>query len=107
MVLASGLVLWLSHSPETFGIGRGVWRHTHIHLSLVMGAAAILHSVLNWSVFWSYLWPAKSGRTGTKWEAILALILVALIVGTSVYGRSQMKRQHGPPDAHRVERQKQ
>ena len=30
VVVFTGLVLWLSHSPQTFGIGKGAWKHAHI-----------------------------------------------------------------------------
>jgi hypothetical protein len=49
---ATGLVLWLAHAPQTLGIGKGVWKQTHIYVSLSMLAAGVLHLCLNWSVYW-------------------------------------------------------
>jgi hypothetical protein len=83
IAFATGLVLWLSHSPQILGIEKGVWKHTHIWASLLMAAAAILHFVLNWSVYWSYLWRKAAGRPNLTWELALALAIIVAIVGTA------------------------
>jgi hypothetical protein len=85
VVFFTGLVLWLAHSPQTFGIGKNVWKHTHIWASLLMSAAAILHFVLNWSVYWGYLWQKTAARLNQKWELALALGIVVAIVGTAAF----------------------
>jgi hypothetical protein len=90
LVLVTGLVLWLSHSPQTFGIEKGVWKHTHIWASLLMSAAAILHFVLNWSVYVGYLWQRATSRVNRKWELALALAITIAVVATSAV--------HGPGD---------
>jgi hypothetical protein len=94
VVLATGLVLWLAHSPQTFGIGKAVWKHTHIWMSLLMSAAAILHFLLNWSVYWSYLWRKASAGLNQKLELALALGIVAVTLGTAAFHPSDdmMKR---------------
>lgn len=94
VVLATGLVLWLAHSPQTFGIAKGVWKHTHIWMSLLMSVAAILHFILNWSVYWSYLWERATARMNRKLEFALALGITALILGTAAIHPSDdmMKR---------------
>jgi hypothetical protein len=83
VVFATGLVLWLAHSPQTFGIGKDVWKHVHIWTSLLMSVTAILHLVLNWSVYWSYLWQRAAARLNQKWELALALGITVAIVGTA------------------------
>jgi len=91
VVLVSGLVLWLSHSAETFGIDKGTWKHSHIFASLLMAAAAILHLVLNWPVYWSYLRRRAAGGLNLRRELVLALAIVVAVVGTSAF--------HGQGDA--------
>jgi hypothetical protein len=85
VVLATGLVLWLAHSPQTFGVGKAAWKHTHIWMSLLMAAAAILHFVLNWSVYWGYLWRKATARPNLKLEFALALAITVAIVGTAAF----------------------
>jgi hypothetical protein len=87
LALATGLVLWLSHSQQTFGIGKGVWKHVHICTSLMMSAAAILHFVLNWSVYWSYIRKKGVAWPNLKWELALALGITLAIVGTAALDR--------------------
>ena len=93
VVLATGLVLWLAHSPQTFGIGKEIWKHTHIFASLLMAAAAILHFILNWSVYWSYLWQKASGRLNQKREFALALAITVAIVATAAFHPSDDRMQ--------------
>lgn len=83
IVVITGLVLWLSHSPQTFGIGKGVWKHTHIFMSLIMLISGVLHLWLNWSCYWHYLWNSATRRLNQKRELIAALAIVALVLGTA------------------------
>jgi hypothetical protein len=89
VVLVTGLVLWLAHSPQTFGIEKGVWKHLHIFTSLLMAAAAVLHFALNWPVYWGYLWKRSVGGLYQKWELALALGITVLIVATAAYHPSE------------------
>jgi len=88
----SGLVLWLAPPPQAggwliLGIGKGVWKNAHIYVSLLMLTAGVCHFVLNWSVFWSYVWDRAVKRMNQKWELALALaILVAVAVASSLGG---------------------
>jgi hypothetical protein len=93
VVLATGLVLWLAHSPQTFGIGKEVWKHTHIWTSLLMAVAAVLHFVLNWSVYWSYLWRKAAARLNLKWELALALAVTVAIVATAALHPDDMAQR--------------
>jgi hypothetical protein len=88
LVLVTGLVLWLSHSPQTFGIGKGAWKHTHIWASLLMSAAAILHFLLNWSIYVGHIWQRATARLNRKWELAAALAITLAIVATATV--------HGP-----------
>jgi hypothetical protein len=94
IALVTGLVLWLAHSPQTFGIEKGIWKHTHIWASLVMSAAAILHFVLNWSIYRGYLRQRATAGLNRRWELALALGITLLIVGTAAIHPSDdsMKR---------------
>jgi hypothetical protein len=95
IVVVTGLVLWLSHSPQTFGIGKGVWKHTHIFLSLLMLIAGAIHFWLNWPVFCSYLWQKATGRLNQKRELALAVAIVALITIPGLF-------HDGPGDLQRL-----
>jgi hypothetical protein len=96
VVLVTGLVLWLAHSPQTFGIGKGAWKHTHIFVSLLMAAATILHFVLNWSVYRSYLLQRATGRLNQKWELALAVVIVGLVISTaSLDGHGDLTQRLG------------
>jgi hypothetical protein len=79
VVVTTGLVLWLAHSPQTFGIGKGVWKHTHIFTSLLMLVAGLIHLWLNWSILWSYLWEKASRRLSKPRELALAIAIMALV----------------------------
>jgi hypothetical protein len=96
LVVLTGLVLWLSHAPETFGLGKGVWKHGHIFLSLLMLLAGILHFWLNWSVYWRYFRSTSAGRAWRVQELALALAITALVVCmASLGGQGDMGRLFG------------
>jgi hypothetical protein len=80
VVVATGLVLWLAHSPETFGIGKGVWKHTHIFVSLLMVVAGVTHLCLNWSSLWGYFWSKTAHRMNRKWELAAAVVAMVLVI---------------------------
>ncbi len=84
VVVVTGLVLWLSHSPQTFGIGKGAWKHIHIFTSLLLLIAGVVHLWLNWKVYWNYLWDRTKQRLNQKWELALALAIIALTVGSGL-----------------------
>jgi hypothetical protein len=86
IAVATGLVLWLAHAPQTLGIGKGVWKHTHIYVSLLMLTAAVIHLWLNWPVYWGYLWQRTAGRLNQKWELASALGVTAVIVCAALLG---------------------
>lgn len=85
LVTISGFVLWLSHSPQTFGISKGVWKHDHIFLSLLFLVSCLFHLWFNWAVYWSYIWKPSRPRFQRKVEWALALALVALIASTGFF----------------------
>jgi hypothetical protein len=90
-VAVTGLVLWLSDSRTPLGISKGVWKHTHIDVSLLLIAAGVLHLVLNGQKYCGY-WRRRSadGRSQLK-ELVLALAVTALLVAGGAVGN------HGPP----------
>ena len=96
VVVATGLVLWLSHSPQTFGIGKGVWKHTHIFTSLLMLIAGLIHLWLNWKVLWSYLWNKTAGGLNQTRELALAVIVMAVVLVPGFFGG------HGMPPMDKI-----
>ena len=89
----TGVVLWVAHSPEILGLGKGAWKHTHIFVSLLMVVAAGIHLSLNWSVFCSYLWEQAAKRLNRKWELVAAVIFVGALTGMAmVTGPDDTKR---------------
>jgi hypothetical protein len=91
VVVVSGLVLWLSHSPQTFGIGKGVWKHAHIYVALLMTVAGVLHLAMNWTIYWSYLWEKAFRRMNHKPEIALSLLIVVAVAAMAAIGN------HGGP----------
>lgn len=86
VVVFTGLVLWLSHAPETFGIGKGVWKQCHIFTSFLMLLTGLLHFWLNWPVYWGYLWQRSTASLNQKREMVLALVVTAIVVGVASLG---------------------
>jgi hypothetical protein len=94
LVVATGLVLWLSHSPQTLGIGQGVWKHTHIWASLLMTVAAVFHLALNWSVYRIYWWEKAAARLNQKREIAMAMgIMVAIVAVAMLSPADNMMRR--------------
>jgi hypothetical protein len=91
IVVVTGLVLWLSHSPQTFGLGKGAWKHTHIFTSLLLLVAGVLHLILNWRAYCNYWWQRTAWRFQQKRELALALGITLLIVVPGLF------LQHGGP----------
>jgi hypothetical protein len=83
VVVATGLVLWLAHTPQTLGIGKGVWKHIHIVVSLLLLIAGAVHLWLNWSIYWSYLWDRTTRRSNQKRELGLAVAIMVALAGTA------------------------
>lgn len=96
VVAATGLVLWLAHSPQTFGISKGVWKHTHIFTSLLMLVAGLIHLWLNWKVLWCYLWNKTAGRLNQTRELALAVIVMAVVLVPGFFGG------HGMPPMDKI-----
>lgn len=93
IALVSGLVLWLVHPTQSpggggliLGLGKGVWKQSHIYVSLLMAVAATVHLAMNWSVYWSYLWQKAAKRMNQKWELTLALAITAVVIGVAAVG---------------------
>lgn len=82
----TGIVLWLVHSPQFCGLGKGGWKHIHIFTSLLMLTAAALHLWLNWSVYWSYIWERTTQRFNQKRELAMAVAITLAVVLTGFLG---------------------
>ncbi len=95
VVVATGLVLWLSHAQQTFGVGKGTWKHTHVVASLLMLTAGAIHWYLNFSVFCSYFCSKVSGRLNQWREMALAFAIVAVLIAPGFFlhgGPGDMQR---------------
>ncbi len=97
----SGLLLWLAPPPASpvggwliLGVSKGVWKSAHIYVGLAMIAATVVHLVLNWSLYWGYLWNQAAKRLNRIGEAMLAVVvIVGVAVVASVAGPGG---RHGP-----------
>jgi hypothetical protein len=86
VVVATGLVLWLAHSPQTFGIGKGVWKHSHIFVSLLMLIAGVTHLCLNWSVLMNYLRNNVTRQFTRFRELAVAVALTGAVIAVAALG---------------------
>ncbi|MBN2578609.1 MAG: DUF4405 domain-containing protein [Pirellulales bacterium] len=92
LIVISGLILWLATPPRDlsgpwliFGMTRGAWKHLHIWIGLTMLVVGVIHLILNWSIYWCYLWNRTNRRPNMIWELLLALLIAALIVGSALW----------------------
>jgi hypothetical protein len=97
VAVVTGLVLWLAPPGKAgpgllLGIGKGVWKHMHIYVSLLMLIAGFVHLWLNWSLYANYLWQRTTGRLHLKKELAGALaITVAVVAISSLGGQSDAR----------------
>jgi hypothetical protein len=93
VVALSGLLLWLGPPPPSrtepwliLGIGKGAWKSAHIYIGLLMVAAAVVHLILNWSLYSGYLWNRPARRPNQVAGFALALAIVAGVAWASSLG---------------------
>jgi hypothetical protein len=67
------------------GLGKGAWQSIHITNSLVLIGLALVHLVLNWSVFLRYLRSKTVAGLNMKKELSLALVIAAVCVAGPIY----------------------
>jgi hypothetical protein len=109
LIVASGLILWLSPPGpgEFLNMSKGAWKHLHIWIGLTMLLLGVIHLILNWSVYWSYLWNRFAKRPNLIGEILLALVLAVLMVGWAAYDHPSGGQgggphgPHGPPQQNR------
>ncbi len=87
----AGVMLYLSPRGRVanwtdwtlIGLGKEQWSSVHMNASLLFAIVAVLHLVLNWSIFFSYLKKKSAAGLNMKKElALAALIAVVWIAGT-------------------------
>ena len=62
------------------GLGKEQWAALHMNASLLFVIVAVLHLVLNWSIFFSYLKKKSAAGLHLKKELILATLIAAVCV---------------------------
>jgi hypothetical protein len=113
VIVVSGLILWLAKPPSDlsgpwliFGMTKGAWKHLHIWVGLTMLVVGEIHLVLNWSIYWCYLWNRSTRRPHMLGETILALVVVALIVVWGICDHPRGGSPDGDPHgSHGVQQQ--
>jgi hypothetical protein len=87
----AGVMLYLSPRGRVanwtdwtlIGLGKEQWAGLHMNASLLFVVAAVLHLVLNWSIFFRYLKKKTAAGLQMKRElALAALIAIACVAGT-------------------------
>ncbi len=66
------------------GLTKHEWAALHINACLLMLIGAVIHLVLNWRIFWSYI-QKKSVGFNLKWEMAASILITAAVVGGTVY----------------------
>jgi len=99
----SGLVLWIgpesspeASMPTVFGLGKGFWKSSHIHVSLLLLVAGCVHLYFNWTVFIRHLWDQATRAMTGKRELTAAFCITALTVFTATQGGHGNSRRLPP-----------
>lgn len=66
------------------GLTKHQWAALHINACLLMLIGAVVHLVLNWRIFWSYI-QKKSVGFNLKWEMAASILIAAAVVAGTVY----------------------
>ena len=90
----SGAMLFLTPRGRTanwtdwslVGLDKHQWGSVHVNNSVVFVAIAVLHLVLNWSVFMRYIKKKAATGLNMKKEMALAVVLAAVVVAGPIWG---------------------
>lgn len=66
------------------GLSKHEWAALHINACLLMLLVTVIHLVLNWRVFWSYI-QKKSMGFNLKWEMAASVLLTGAVVAGTLY----------------------
>lgn len=66
------------------GLTKHEWAALHINACLLMLIGAIVHLVLNWRIFWSYI-QKKSAGFNLKWEMAASVLITGAVVAGTLY----------------------
>ena len=66
------------------GLTKHEWAALHINACLLMLLGTVVHLVLNWRVFWSYI-QKRSVGFHLKWEMAASILITAAVVAGTVY----------------------
>jgi uncharacterized membrane protein YgcG len=66
------------------GLTKHEWAALHINACLLMLIVSVIHLVLNWRVFWSYI-QKKSVGFNLKWEMAASMLLAIAVVAGTLY----------------------
>ena len=92
VMLFSGTMLYLSPRGRTahwtnwklFGLGKEEWGALHVNVSIVFVILIIIHLVLNWKLFYSYLRKKTVTGLNRKSELGIAILVTVLIAVGSI-----------------------
>ena len=90
----SGVILYLTPRGRTAhwtdwtvtGLGKEEWAALHTNLAILFLAAAGLHLVLNWTMFWGYIKKKAGAGLNLKRELSLATVIAAVFVAGTLFG---------------------
>lgn len=74
------------------GLGKDQWESLHINGALLFVLAGLLHVVLNWTIFWSYIKKRGSLGPSMTWELFFAMVLGGVVVAGSLFGFALARR---------------
>ena len=92
VMLFSGVMLYVSPRGRTahwtnwklFGLGKEEWGALHINISIVFVILIVVHLVLNWKLFYSYLRKKTVTGLNRKNELAMAIVVTVLIAVGSI-----------------------
>ncbi len=93
-LVLSGVVLYVAPRCRVadqigwtvMGLEKDQWESVHINSALFFVLAAVLHLVLNWSIFWCYLRKMGLPSAKMKAELLAAVVLGGLVLAGSILG---------------------
>jgi hypothetical protein len=61
------------------GLSKETWVAMHVNIAILFALVAVVHLILNWTMFWGYIKKRASPRLNLKVEMAIAAVLVGVV----------------------------